>query len=138
MAEKKKVEVRPAWSMDVMILSNINEISKAVSQSAIEVERGNLNEIFTFRATLKELYDNIGSLFDDDGVILDFFDKIDEKLSKYGFNLEEMPYSDFMQIKESLNLVKKVLFNARNDLFMKFVVMRTEDDKMQRYSLGRA
>lgn len=124
--------------MDVMILSNINEISKAVSESAIAVETGNLNAIFTLRATLIELYDNMKSWLDDGQTIEKGFEKIDEKLMTSGFNLEEMDYKEFNKVRMSLNHIKKLLFQARNDLFMKFVVIRTEEEKAEEYALGRA
>jgi len=135
--EKKKKEIRPVWSMDVMILSNINEISKAVSESAIQVETGNLNSIFVLRATLIELYDNMKSWLDDGDTIQKSFNKIDKKLMKSGFNLEEMNHNEFDQIKNSLNLIKRLLFEARNNLFMKFIVVRTEKERAEEYAFGR-
>ena len=139
MEEKRQErEIKPVWSMDVMILSNINEISKTVSESAIQVETGNLNALFLLRASLIELYDNLKSWLDDGNMIEDNFKKITTRLEKYGYNVEKMPYNEFIQIKMSLYLIKKLLYRARNDLFMKFVVVRTEDDRMKQYSFGRA
>ena len=136
MAERK---VKPLWSMDVMILSNINEISKAASETGILVESGDYTKIFELRAILKELYYNLESFIDEEGrkTIEEIFEKVDEKLDFENKGLNVANYEELIKVVEALNLIRRLLFKIRNEMFMRFVTVLSPKEKAILYSFGR-
>lgn len=136
MAERK---IKPLWSMDVMILSNINDISKAASETGILVESGDYTKIFELRAILKELYYNLESFIDKDGkeTIEEIFKKVDEKLDFENKNINVANYDELLKVVNALNLVRRLLFQIRNEMFMRFVTVLSAKEKAMIYSFGR-
>jgi hypothetical protein len=135
--QEKQREIRPAWSADIMFIANMSKMKDAISESSVQVEIGNLNAIFSYRAWLRELYDSMRFWINDNNTLEKAFKNTDIVLDAYGFNLENMPPSEFKQIKKYLNFIKILLFNELSRLFSKTQTVWTEDEKMIKYAFGR-
>jgi len=144
---KRPLEKRPQWTMDIMILSNLNEIAKFIDNAAIDSKSGNLNALIKWKAGLAQFYVNIRSFLQTKIV---HTDKGDVKLTEY-YDLaftklneiidpisRELPSSkELLTITfELLDWLTNELYINRNDIFMRFVEIMNPREKAIRYNLG--
>ena len=138
MVEKKETsEKKPTWTMDVMILSNLNEIAKYVDESAVKAEGGDINAIIAWRAGLREFYRNLKSFLVPviDKTIWDAFNELDKLINPV---TRQLPTSQegITKVYLYLDILTTMLYQARNDLFMRFIELISPLKKAYRYALG--
>jgi hypothetical protein len=119
---RPEMEKRPTWTMDVMILSNLNEISKAIDEAAMQVETGNLNSMIIWKAGLRQFYRNIKSFCDPsiDSISTNSFNQLDVLIN---MAQQTLP-SNEKDINLTINLLanmNEMLYHLRNELFMRLV-----------------
>lgn len=140
--EKKRFErveqKKPKFSMDLMIFGNINEINKMIDQSAFDVESGNLNSLFEWKAGLKCLSMNIESFIENDSMLKTIektFNILDTLIDPY---TQTLP-SELTNLKKTILLLRNlnsILYEARNNYFMKIIKIMSTTEKIWRYALG--
>jgi len=134
---KPEQEKKPTWTMDVMILSNLNEISKIIDEAAMQVETGNLNEIVTWKAGLKQFYRNIKSFFakDIDDIAFNTFKVLDEQIS---ISRRSLPSSEaeLNKVIMLLSNLNEMFYHARNELFMRLIEIWSPTRKAYDYAFS--
>lgn len=133
----RKTEKRPAWTMDVMILDGLNEISKSIDDAAMSVDAGDMSRMIDWRAGLKQFYRNIKSFFSEDLISIteNSFVEVDRLLNMTD---RSMPASE-EGIKKAymlLSNMNEMFYHARNDVFMKFIEIVDQRTKTTNYSFG--
>jgi len=134
---RREIERKPTWTMDVMILSNLNQISQAIDQAAVEVETGNMNALLTWKADLLQFYTNIRSFFTPqiDEVARQSFENLDTKINIANRTMptNQKDLNDTIGILRNLNMM---FYHARNELFMKFIDIISPTRKALEYTYG--
>lgn len=131
---RREPEKRPTWTMDVMILANMNEISKLIDDAAIRVDNGDVAAMLTWKATLKQFYRNIKSFFstEDQETSENSFKVLDKMLSP---TTRELPggQRDLQLAYDILANLNELFYHSRNDLFMKFIEVMRPREKAASY-----
>lgn len=147
MAEEKPLEKdsgrmkKPVYTMDVMRLVTINELSRTADMLYIQVEQGYGQNIVPLRATLKTLYQKIKrfttEFYPTDAKKLDdLFSNIE---TTFNFdNWDGNDQSKFMTVKKQLVLAKETIDALIDEVFTKTYEILPEADRARLYSLGRA
>jgi len=139
--DKKPMEIRPSYTMDVMRLVTINELSKFSDTFYIQIEAGNRQRIIPFRATLRVLFSKIkrfcSSRYPNETEKLkEAFKKVDDNFDfEYiNKNTEEK----YIKAKRSLTLIKELIDEIIDEIWVKSYDVLTEDQKATLYATGRA
>jgi hypothetical protein len=134
---KPEQEKKPTWTMDVMILSNLNEISKSIDEAAMQVETGNLNEVVTWKAGLKQFYRNIRSFFasDIDQIAVNTFNVLDSMINVAQRSLPSSE-ADMNKVIMLLANLNEMFYHARNELFMRLVEVWSPTRKAYDYAFS--
>lgn len=134
---RREREKRPAWSMDVMILANLNDISKYIDEAAVRVYKGDLNGMVEWKAGLHQFYNNIKNYFDEKLTELteDGFDYLDRMISPVARELPK-DRSEMKKIIKVMENMNQMFYHARNELFMKFVEIMSPTEKATRYAFS--
>ena len=133
----RTIERRPTWTMDVMILSNLNEIAKFVDENATKAESGDFNAMIEWKAGLRQFYRNMQSFLTEQGMKLcdDAFAYLDTSIDSINRVLPGTS-DDLAQSFKYLDFLNRLLYTARNDLFMKVVTIMSGTEKSVRYNLA--
>jgi len=136
--ERKEVEreKKPTWTMDVMILSNLNEIAKYIDDAAVKSETGDVNMLLPWKAGLKEFYRNIKSFLvpEVDNLAIQCFAELDKNLDPIA---RSMPNNE-QELRRTFQLLDfqtTMMYHSRNDLFMRFIEMMSPIERSTRYNL---
>lgn len=146
-----KTELKPVYSMDVMRLMNINELSKTADVFYIQMEQGASQQIIPFRATLKVLWSKIKRFvlqkypdIEKDGKvtegqatkIIKAFEDVDKT---FNFdNIEKNDEEKFIKAKKGLIEIREVFDELIDEIWTKVYEEIPEEDRARLYSLGRA
>ena len=141
MAEDRKTELKPVYSMDVMRLMNINELSKTADTFYIQMEQGARQQIIPFRATLKVLWSKIKRFVTDKypdkaNKILLAFESVDKT-----FNVDFIDKNDeekFVKARTGLIELRELFDELIDEIWTKVYEVLPEDERARLYSLGRA
>jgi hypothetical protein len=138
MVEKKTVEreKRPTWTMDVMILSNLNEIAKYIDDAAVRAETGDINALLNWKAGLKEFYRNLRSFLvpQADALAVTAFVELDKTIDVVSRLLPNSE-QELRRTFQLLDYQTTLMYQCRNDLFMRFIEMMSPTEKSTRYNL---
>ena len=159
MVDERKTEIRPVYSMDVMRLVVINELSKTADTFYIQMEQGARQQIIPFRATLKVLWSKIKRFVTDkypdikvtstskDGKettvikgqassIIQSFLNID---NAFDFDhIEKNDEEKFIMAKNGLIEMRELFDQLIDEIWTKVYEILPEEDRARLYSLGRA
>lgn len=146
-APKRPVDKRPQWTMDIMILSNLNEIGKFIDNSAIQARSGDLNALIRWKAGLSQFYVNVRSFLatkiiktdKGDVPLTAYYDTAFTKLNELvdPINRELPATKELVGVTfELLDWLTNELYMNRNDMFMRFIEIMNPREKAIRYNLG--
>lgn len=128
-------EKRPSWTMDVMILANLSEIGKYIDDSAMKVKAGNLEFLSEWRAALDQFYTNIRSFLNEDvkNVANETFFHIE---NNFPLGSKAIPEKvDVVRaIIQKLQILNEMFYQARNEIFMRFIEIMTPREKATNYA----
>lgn len=140
---------KPAWSLDVKIISHLADMLDAAGDYATQLEIGDGNALFPLKAILYEAYLKFGGDFDGEGNLLleaarkdlrIYFNKLAEWEKgniKTGMEKQQIDPTAFMLLRGILRMIRSILYAELNRNFVKFVTIWSETEKMERYSHGR-
>lgn len=130
-------EKRPIWTMDVMIMSNLNEISRFIDENAIKAEAGDLNSFIEWKAGLKQMYRNLKSMLVEkvNGVIEETLNELDSLIDPTTRQISSNQ-TNIEKIYHLLNLATEMIYQARNELFLKMIEIMSPKEKGLRYALS--
>lgn len=130
-------EKRPIWTMDVMIMSNLNELSRFIDDNAVKAEAGDLNAFIEWKAGLKQMYRNLKSMLIEqvNGIIEEAFNELDKLIDPATRQISSSQ-KDVNQIYHLLSLATEMVYQARNDLFVRMIEIMTPKEKGLRYALS--
>ncbi len=142
MADEKKTTVtQPVYTMDIMRLMQINELVKMADLFYIQMEAGGEARIIPLRATLKTLYSKIKRFCvnkypEDATKIHDAFIKVDDTFNFS--NIESNTPAKYEQAKTGLVLIKEVMDEIIDEVWVKTYEVLTEEERARLYNVGRA
>lgn len=148
MAEQETIR-KPSWSLDVKIISHVSDMLDLAGDLALKLEQGDGNALFELQANLQEVYLRLGGDLDNEGNMLDAKAQTDlklyfEQLNKWETeNLKEsmekqkIDPMQFLRLRQILRMIRSILYVELNRLFVKFITIYSEQEKMDRYSMGR-
>lgn len=127
--------MRPTWTMDVMILANLSEIGKYIDDNAMKVKAGNLEFISDWRAALDQFYTNIKSFLNQDivNVTNETFSRIEQDFPVGGRTIPNK-METIKGIIQKLQILNEMFYQARNELFMKFIEIISPTRKATEYA----
>jgi len=136
-----RVEKKPVYTMDVMRLMNVNELSKTADFFYIDMEKGNKESIIPLRATLKTLFGKIKRFCKEKYPTETL--KVEEAFNKVDttFNFDTLTSNteeSFIQAKNGLILIKDIIDELIDEIWTKFYEILPEEERARMYSLGRA
>lgn len=134
-------EKRPVYTMDIMRLMRINDLTNVSDNFYIELETGIKQRIIPLRATLKTLWNKvkrfvIGKYPKEAEKILKLFDDID---NIFDFEIIEKNNEEkFLKAKRGLILIKETLDEIIDEIWVKSYEVLSEEERARLYSIGRA
>lgn len=131
-------EKRPVYTMDIMRLMTVNELSKTADFFYIQLERGARDQIVPLRATLKTLYGKIRRFckakYPEESLkVENAFNTLDTT-----FNFEYIEQNDeekYIKAKKSLILIKELIEELIDEIWVKFYEVIPEEERARLYSL---
>jgi hypothetical protein len=145
-----KTEKKPQWSLDVKIISGIDDIMQSAANAAIQLELGDGNQYKNLKAYLYEAFLQMGGTNDSvTGNLLD--PKMREALTKYFAAIRtiekdaiedtekhgNLSPEDFYMINEILVNIRSILYAERNRNFIKFITIHSREEIIHEQALGR-
>lgn len=135
--KQKEIQTRTAFTMDMLILEELDILGKFIDNSAVKAEAGNINSLQEWKSGLKQFYRNIKSFLIPkiQDMCEDAFDQLDELLDPLA---NKIPNTT-IEVQKTYKLVgflTELLFNARNELFMRFVEIINPHTKAEEYSFS--
>lgn len=140
---------KPSWSLDVKIISHVSDMLDLSGDLALKLEQGDGNALFELQANLQEVYLRLGGDLDTDGNMLLpqaqsdlklYFEQLNtwetENL-KESMEKQKIDPMQFLRLRQILRMIRSILYAELNRLFIKFVTIYSEQEKMDRYSMGR-
>lgn len=127
---------KPRFSMDMMIFSNMNELNKLIDTHAVEVEGGNLNAIFTWKAGMIQLYRNIQSFLENpekEEYFRNIFNELDKRMDPINQTLDPERMRETFTLMRDLN---SAVYEERNNTFIKVKTRIATIDKIMEYDFG--
>lgn len=147
--DEKQTLRKPSWSLDVKIISHVADMLDLAGDSALKLEMGDANALFPLKACLHEVYLRLGGELEGEGNMLlpeakrdlvIYFEELDawekENLIE-SIEHQQINPAAYMKLKTILKFIRSILYSELNRLFVKFVTIYSETDKMERYSTGR-
>jgi len=146
MPEEHETTIRkPSWSMDVKIISHISDMLDQAGDLAIRLEEGDGNAFPSLKAILQEVFLRFGGDLESEGSMLDPKAKSDlinyfKELRKWEESVfpkitdGKIPYADSERLKDILRMIRVLLYSELNRLFIRFITIYSEKEKMERYS----
>jgi len=137
----KKTQIRPVYTMDIMRLVQINELVKISDMFYIQLEAGTRDRIIPLRATLKTLFSKIRRFCKDKypeetEKISESFETLDETFDF--FRIEDNNEDKFNKAKKILVLLKELIDEIIDEIWVKSYEILTEEERAKLYNLGRA
>ena len=147
---KYTVEKKPQWSLDVKIISGIDDIMQNAAQAAIQLELGDGNKYKDLKAYLYEAYLQMGGPIDaKSGNMLE--PVMREALIKYFSAIRDIEKAaiddierkgsltpeDFFRINEILINIRSILYAERNRNFIKFITIHSRAEIIEQQAFGR-
>ena len=128
-------EMKPTWTMDIMILSSLSEIGKYIDDNAMKVKAGNLEFLSDWRAALDQFYTNIKSFLTEDirTVTNDTFSRIEVDFPIGGRTIP-IEMGIVKSIIQKLQILNEMFYQARNELFMRFIEIISPTRKATEYA----
>jgi hypothetical protein len=149
MAEQETIR-KPSWSLDVKIISHTSDMMDTAGDLALKLEMGDGNALFELQANLQEVYLRLGGDVEEtEGDMLDPKAKADlklyfEQLNKWETeNLKEsmekqkIEPQEFLRLRQILRMIRSLLYSEVNRLFVKFITIYSDQEKMDRLLAGR-
>jgi hypothetical protein len=140
---------KPAWSLDVKIISHVADMLDIAGDYALQLEMGDGNALFPLQANLQEVYLRLGGEFETAGNMLDPTAQKDlilyfEQLNKWetdnlreGMDKQKIDPLEFMRLRTLLRMIRGILYSELNRLFIKFITIYSDQEKMERLLKGR-
>jgi hypothetical protein len=145
-----KTEKKPQWSLDVKIISGIDDIMQQAGNAAIQLELGDGNQYKNLKAYLYEAYLQMGGPIDSQtGNLIDpamrdalvkYFGKIQEiemAVATDGVKKGNLGPDDFAYINRILVNIRSILYAERNRNFIKFITIHSREEIIREQALGR-
>lgn len=140
---------KPSWSLDVKIISHVADMLDVAGDYALQLEMGDGNALFPLKATLQEVFMRLGGELEGEGNMLlpkakadlkEFFKSLnnwERENLKTSIEKQRIDPDDYMKLRVILKYIRNILYSELNRLFVKFITIYSETDKMERYSGGR-
>ena len=140
---------KPAWSLDVKIISHVSDMLDLAGDYALLLEQGDGNALFPLQANLQEVYLRLGGDLESAGNMLKPEAQEDlklyfEQLNKWetdnlreGIEKQKIDPTEFLRLRQILRMIRGILYSELNRLFVKFITIYSEKEKMERYAEGR-
>lgn len=149
MPEQEEAIRKPSWSLDVKIISHVADMLDATGDIAIKLELGDPNQLFVLKALLQEVYLRLGGDLESDGSMLlkeakndlkVYFEKLnewEEKNIQVNIEKQKIDAESYKELTYILRMIRLILYSEVNRLFVRFITIYSESQKMERYSLAR-
>lgn len=131
------IELKSAFTMDIMILQELDIIGKFIDNSAVKADAGNINSLQEWKSGLRQFYRNIKSF-----LTIQIQELCEKGFEEFDHLLDPiagvMPTSktDIQKTYKLAGFLTELLFNARNELFMRFIEIVNPRRKAAEYAFS--